>query len=95
MAFVDVAPEDLRVDTIRVTGGRPTQSRMTHLPTGTVVRVDDQPTIKQNRDRAKQLPQEALSVTELSDPLIRVPLRGATLRQVWDTRRMGEYLVLG
>ena len=61
MADVEVAPEDLRVDTIVVADGRPSAIRVTHLPTGTAVRVSDQPTFEDNRDRAMELLLELLT----------------------------------
>jgi len=64
MDDVDVNPEDLRVDTMRVADGRPCAIRVTHLPTETVVSMDDQPTIEQNRGRAMNLLQKALSASE-------------------------------
>ena len=63
-----------RIDTIRVGGGRPCAIRVTHVPTGTVISVDDQPTIKQNRDRAMSVLQEPLAASE-SDNFPDAPLR--------------------
>jgi protein subunit release factor A len=64
MADVEVALKDLRVDTIAVAGGRPSAIRVTHLPTGTSVRVGAQPTIEENRDRAMELLLELLTLIE-------------------------------
>jgi hypothetical protein len=47
-----IEPDDLRIDLIRVAGGRPDAIRVTHLPTGTTVTVDDQPSAQENHERA-------------------------------------------
>jgi protein subunit release factor A len=58
---VDLSPEDVRVDVIRIAGDGPCAVRVTHVPTGTAVTVDDQLTIKDNRARAIALLREALA----------------------------------
>jgi protein subunit release factor A len=48
---VDIDPEDLRIDTYRVVGG-PCSVRVTHLPTGVTVLVDDADDVEASRERA-------------------------------------------
>lgn len=49
---MDLDPDDLRIDLIRVAGDGPCPVRLVHLPTGRSVTVGDQPTISENRDKA-------------------------------------------
>jgi protein subunit release factor A len=49
---VDIEPDDVRVDIIRVTGVGPCAVRATYLPTGTTVTVDDLASIEANRAEA-------------------------------------------
>ena len=48
---MEIPPKDLRIDTTRIIGGG-SIVRITHLPTGTSVTVDDGDTMRSNRDRA-------------------------------------------
>ena len=48
-------PEDLRIDLIRVADDGPCPVRLVHLPTGASVTVGDQRTIEENRERAVAL----------------------------------------
>jgi hypothetical protein len=48
--WVEIVPEDIRVDVIRTIGGGACAVRITHVPTGTAVTVDDQPSISENRE---------------------------------------------
>jgi peptide chain release factor 2 len=57
---MEIAPEDLRVDVMRMMGGGPCGVRITHIPSGTVVGVDDQPSTEENRERALFLLREQL-----------------------------------
>jgi protein subunit release factor A len=61
MGHMEPRPEDLRIDVIRVADGNPCAVRITHLPTGTVVRSADEDSIEGNRERALLLLREALA----------------------------------
>ncbi len=61
MDRVELASEDLRIDVGRQIGGGACSIRITHLPTGTTVTVDDQPTTKDNRNRAMAMLRESLA----------------------------------
>jgi protein subunit release factor A len=45
-------PEDLRIDIIRVVGGKPCAVRVVHLPTGTSASAEDEESIAANRELA-------------------------------------------
>jgi protein subunit release factor A len=53
-------PDDLRIDLIRVAGDGPCHVRLVHLPTGASVTVGDQSSIEENRERALALLTEEL-----------------------------------
>lgn len=58
---VELVPEDLRIDVWRpFDKDKPSAVQITHLPTGTTVTVDDQPSAHRNRERALELLREAL-----------------------------------
>jgi protein subunit release factor A len=54
-------PDDLRMDLIRVAGDGPCPVHLVHLPTGASVTVGDQPSIEENRERALALLTDQLS----------------------------------
>lgn len=58
---MEFAPEDLRIDVATVVDGGPCGVRVTHLPTGTTVIVDDQDSTEANRDAALGRLQEMVS----------------------------------
>lgn len=57
---VEIDPQDLRIDIIEPTRDRHWAVRITYLPTGTTVTVDDHPSQLANRDRALELLRDAL-----------------------------------
>jgi protein subunit release factor A len=63
---MSIRPEDLRIDVIRVAGGKPCAVRVVHLPTGISAHAEDQETIAANRHLALSRLSELLG-TELPD----------------------------
>ena len=57
---MEFSSEELRTDTYR-SDKNDYAVRIVHLPTGTVVTSEDEPTVGQNRDRAMQLLRQALT----------------------------------
>jgi len=59
---VELAPEDLRIDTFVVRRG-PSPVRVTHIPTGVSVMVEDQETTQANHEVAMSCLRELLTDT--------------------------------
>ena len=58
---VELSPDDVRIDVCRTPGNGPCAVRVTHLPTGQIVTVDDQATTEDNRNRALNVLRASLS----------------------------------